>query len=158
MQHSRDRYACHWLKSAKERNVEEEDREKWEKDENQHYSFPLISAVYNFKAITACLCQRVWNNTLEEVRKKGRRRGGRVCGCSSPSAGTKACCCSNKYQGYWHKQQGLRAILVLFGLSQPLWYQCLRWLNVVICNVCPHYTCSIVVNMPGCHPDFICLQ
>lgn len=33
--------------------------------------FPLISSVYNIKAITCCLCQRVRNNTLvteEEMR------------------------------------------------------------------------------------------
>lgn len=120
-----------WSKKqgSRREKTKTEREEKWGKDKNQHNSFPLISTVYNIKAITGCLCQRVWNNTLvsgREMRRgrKKRRRGGRVSGCSSPSAGTKACCCSNKYQGYWHQQQGNRPFLLyVVFLSQPHWYQ-----------------------------------
>lgn len=82
------------------------------KNKNQHNSFPLISSVYNIKAITGCFCQRVWNNTLVsagEMRWGRRRRSRKVerpCGWSAPSAGTKTCCCSKRCRGYWHHQQG----------------------------------------------------
>lgn len=82
------------------------------KNKNQHNSFPLISSVYNIKAITGCFCQRVWNNTLVsagEMRWGTRRRSRKVerpCGWSAPSAGTKTCCCSNRCREYWHHQQG----------------------------------------------------
>ena len=42
--------------------------------------FPLNSSVYNVKAITCCLCQRVWNNTLvregkDEVKEEKEEQG-----------------------------------------------------------------------------------
>ncbi len=46
------------------RQRQKEREEKQEKDKDQHNSFSLISSMYNIKAITGCLCQHVWNNTL----------------------------------------------------------------------------------------------
>lgn len=50
--------------SGRKKTKTERERKTQEKDKNQHNSFPLISSTYNIKAITGCLCQRVWNNTL----------------------------------------------------------------------------------------------
>lgn len=162
MQHRRDRYVCHWHKSARERNVEkkqgseeEKDKEKWEKDKNQHNSFPLISAVYNIKAITACLCQRVWNNTLvsgREMRwgRKGRRRKeGEFVDVPLHQLEPRlvAAVTNTRVTDTTTRQQ---TFLALFCLSQPHWYQVgISWLNVAICAVSTLHLCSKVFNMPG---------
>lgn len=101
MQHRIDKSVCQWHMrwrnrrrvGGKKTKIEREREKEWErdrarrkarkKDKNQHNSFPLISSVCNIKAITGCLCQRLWNNTLVsggEVRW-GRRRmvDGKLC-------------------------------------------------------------------------------
>lgn len=63
-----------------EKDKDAQREEKRGKDENQHNSFPLISSVYNIKAIKGSLCQRVWNNTLVSGRemRRGRKRRGKA--------------------------------------------------------------------------------
>lgn len=91
--------ACEW-----ESEWEEEKKETKAAKNRWTSTFPpLISGMYNIKAITCRLCQHVWNNTLvtDGEMKRGRRKSEDegLWGWNAPSAGTKTCCCSNKYKG-----------------------------------------------------------
>lgn len=82
MRHRTDRYVCQW-EWEREEGKRESGREKTKTGKKSEgktristIHSPLISSVYDIKAITGCLCQRVWNNTLvsEGEMRWGRRR------------------------------------------------------------------------------------
>lgn len=77
MNAAQDRLICMSMarESKRKRDRTAEEKTDWgtgerrEKDKNQHNSFPLISSMHNIKAITGCLCQRIWNNTLVSAQE-----------------------------------------------------------------------------------------